>query len=614
MPGAIGTLGTADEGRFAAALRKLEALPGCTADRHLDSDGVRLATVSRGSSVASRDGEFLDDGDAALLLYGAAFREDPVPHRVRVDELLAALRRGQLVEFLAECDGGFSVVAIDRRAGKAWLLADRFGSQPIYYAVRGGTLAFAPEAKAVLTMTGASAAWSRDGLLGFLVVGYNLCASTLFEGVSYLEPGTVLVHDLRGGAPSVRRYWTLEFEPSNRFRSRDEGERALFDAVLRGHRLLLSDGPCEHQILLSGGVDSRGMLGALRRVGSPPRQAIAWGARKDLRCSDAYIAERIARASGVPFRFLPYDTRAFADNASEWAFRSELATDNMGWFGEGLGSLRDFYAATSRVSFVGDELWGYGGRYASERAVIAQIVPSEPGPVLGAVLRRAVAAELRESHDARLRGALDACSSRDLGDRRDFLYQRLRFARYILSLGYYKEHATELRRPFVTRPVLEVVRRLPRRFRTYKNLYRTMLARFMPETVALPDNVVSSLPDWSFDVRRDPRLSVVFRELLDFRELERGPLCELLERRPFEALRDRFLSEDAAPEPRTCGAWQMMTRAALLRSPFLIRANTARKTVSATTAPARCVREFDVIRRVALLALLHRRLPDLARA
>ena len=44
-----------------------------------------------------------------------------------------------------------------------------------------------------------------------------------------------------------------------------------------------------------------------------------------------------------------------------------------------------------------------------------------------------------------------------------------RVARFIFSLGYYRELATEVRRPFLTRRVLDVIQRLPPRHRVNNN-------------------------------------------------------------------------------------------------------------------------------------------------
>jgi hypothetical protein len=600
-------VGRGDRDRFDAAVGKLVSLPGAAVVRHEPAEWATMAWVGRGNCSGGLASSHASDGRAAVLLYGTALREDRTPRRLAAGDLLPAVHAGRLVEELAACEGGYAVAALDLAARRLTLVADRLASQPLYHARRAGVFVFGPEAKAVLTAAALEPRYARDGVFQFLVLGHGLADTTLFEGVSYLEPGTVLTHELDGGRTTIRRWWTLQYAREPRFWRRRVAEEALLDATLRAHRLLLADRPPDHQILLSGGLDSRGMMAALHRIGAPPRQALSWGASKDFPCSDANIAERLARAFRVPFRFLPYTAGAFVDNASEWAYRSELANDNVGWYGEGVGSLRDFYAAGSAVSFIGDEVWGTGGRLVDELQFV------DPFPkLLAGVLRPRVAAEARESYEASLARVMAPCESRRLGDRRDFFYLYGRSARFIMSLGYYKEHATELRRPFLARPVLEVVTALPDRFRMYKNLYGTMLTRFFPQVMRYPNNIVSSLPDWAYDVRRDPRLSGYVRGLLEWSEVERGPLADLVERPAFEALRDRWFAAPAVPLARSCPRWKTAARVALYRSRLLSRANTVRKRLREAPPAPDATKEFDLLRRVALLVLLQRRFGDLA--
>ena len=612
MPGLVGAAGRVEPTRVEAALRKLAALPGALAERHHDEAGLLLAAVSRPPRGGAPDASCAGNERGLVLLHGALFRESPGPRRLTAADLLPAASAGRLLEELSDCDGSYAVAFLDRAARTLLLVGDRLGAHPICYGQRNGVFAFGPEAKAVLTLAGLEPRISREGLLGFLACGYVLGERTLFEDVHYLQPGTALILDLSSGRHTVRRHWQLCFDVDPRFQHRGVAEEALFDAILRSHRLLLADRPSEHQVLLSGGLDSRSMLGALVRLGAPPARAVCWGLRSDIPWSDADIAGWLARRFRVPFAFLPYDSESFVDNASDWAFVSELSTDNVGWYGEGLGSLRDFYAVGAPVSFLGDELWGNGGRVETEAQVRAgAAMPSRFPPAVSALLRGGVANEARALHDATLNAITARCESDEPADRKDFLYFNGRAQRFIASLGYYKEHATELRRPFLTRAVMGVTTRLPARFRLYKNLYCTALARLMPEVMAIPDNAVSSLPDWSHDLRARPRLRTFFRDLLRFEELEDGPLAGLVDRDALEKARDRFFAAPATPVSRRAPLITLAQRAVTLRSRTLLRGLTL-KGLAPLGTPRDRGSPFDALRRIALVALLQRQLGRLA--
>jgi hypothetical protein len=140
---------------------------------------------------------------------------------------------------------------------------------------------------------------------------------------------------------------------------------------------------------------------------------------------------------------------------------------------------------------------------------------------------------------------MSACTNEHPIDRRCFLYLHGRVARFIFALGYYKELAVEVRRPFLMAGVLDVLARIPPRFRVDKNLYVSMLGRYFPELAAVTTNVASSLPDWKRDMRTKPALREFFLDRLDETRLG-GVLGELLDRRALEDLKRSFFGANVA--------------------------------------------------------------------
>ncbi len=609
MPGLVGAFGEIDPSRAEAALAKLCALPGAVPGYHFAEPGVLLASACRAPRGGWPEATAALDDATVVVLHGALFRDGAQPRRLAAVDLLPVAKAGRLLEELASCDGSYAVAVLDLVAGTVTVVADPLGVQPVLFAQHGERFAFGPEAKAVLTLTGLEPRLSRVGMLAFLTSGYGLGEETLFEGVRCLEPGTVLTYDLAARRAEVRRYWQISYRRDPALRARRAAEEALIDAILRSHRLLLADGPPAHQVLLSGGLDSRAMLGALSRIHAPPAHAVSWGLRPDIRWSDAHLAGRMARRFGVPWCFLPYDTSHFVENAADWAFVSELANDNVGWYGEGLGSLRDFYARGAPVSFIGDEVWGNGPRVRSEDEMSeGAAMPYRLSPSIAAVLRPEVAEEANTRHRASLRAIVSRCTSSDPADQKDFLYINGRGARFIFSLGYYKEHATELRRPFLTRAVVDVITGLDPHYRRFKNLYATAILRAMPEVMTQPDNAVSSLPDWSYDVRTRPTLTAFFEEFLSARELERGPLAELVDPGALAATCAAFFGAPVSPLSRRPDRAQLLRRMLSLRSRALLSAY-ALPWPLPDGPPRDRGSTFDGLRRLALLALLQRQLP-----
>lgn len=221
----------------------------------------------------------------------------------------------------------------------------------------------APEAKAVLTATGISAEFSEHGLVNFLVAGYNLADFTLFKNIHFLQPGSLLTYVLDSKTLLEKRLWKIEYEPDSTLRKRSNAEEALFESILKAHKLFLSDKPDNYELFLSGGLDSRGILGTLDKLDALPARTLCWGLRKDIPYSDAFTAEQVANIFNVPFSFHSYDTDGFPEIAEEWAYISELANDNFGWYSEGFSALKGFYNTNAEFSFIGDEVWGWKDMY-----------------------------------------------------------------------------------------------------------------------------------------------------------------------------------------------------------------------------------------------------------
>jgi asparagine synthase (glutamine-hydrolysing) len=152
---------------------------------------------------------------------------------------------------LPRLNGQFAFAIADRRSGQVVLARDRFGILPLVYAVHGGDLYFASEAKALFATGEVPAAPDLAGLDQVFTFWAVRAPRTPFQGVAALEPGTWA--EWRDGRLTVRRWYQLDFAPDE---TAAAGDVAALDALLRaavGDRLL-ADVPVGGY--LSGGLDS----------------------------------------------------------------------------------------------------------------------------------------------------------------------------------------------------------------------------------------------------------------------------------------------------------------------------------------------------------------------
>jgi hypothetical protein len=184
-----------------------------------------------------------------------------------------------------------------------------------------------------------------------------------------------------------------------------------------------------------------------------------------------------------------------------------------------------------------------------EKEAVDFVLPSRLPMEMRRTLHAGQLDECEEIYNGEIQNILSECENEGLEDRKDFLYLHGRVARFIFSLGYYKELAVELRRPFLAGNVLDVVRHMPAKFRVNKNAYVSMLKRRFPRAMRVPGPTVSSLPDWEYDLRTKPEIRGFFLEYLSLERIGSGVLRELLEPRAFAKVRDDFFQAEVQAMP-----------------------------------------------------------------
>jgi asparagine synthase (glutamine-hydrolysing) len=236
---------------------------------HLDVGGVALGarrlsiidvagghqpmTNETGTVVAALNGEIYNFSvlRESLLRRGHTLR-------TRCDtEVLVHLYEDHGVDLVHVLEGMFAFVLWDATAQVLVAARDAFGEKPLFYAVKEDRhLALASEATA-LTRTGiASSTLSAEAIDEFFVLGYVKAPRTIFEGVSQLLPGHVLLWREADRRPEIRPYWqppALDAPP--RSVDLDMLTEEVGELLTRSMRSrLVADVPLG--VFLSGGIDS----------------------------------------------------------------------------------------------------------------------------------------------------------------------------------------------------------------------------------------------------------------------------------------------------------------------------------------------------------------------
>jgi asparagine synthase (glutamine-hydrolysing) len=154
-------------------------------------------------------------------------------------------------------NGMWAFAIYDRDRGRLFLSRDRFGKKPLFYTLQKGVFAFSSELTALRRHGHLQFSHSAKGLKKYFAYGYIPAPHTVFSEVSKLPGGCSLAYDLKSGDLRLSRYWDFEIDPFTEVPDNAEDIwceqiRELLSAAVK--RRLMSDVPLG--VFLSGGIDS----------------------------------------------------------------------------------------------------------------------------------------------------------------------------------------------------------------------------------------------------------------------------------------------------------------------------------------------------------------------
>ena len=274
MPGIVVALGGFSTDRLRAAVQKLVYVLSHRSEAVSLSAELAIGWAGPRERIDSQTWADEPGHEVHVWRYGHTFKDAATPQPIDAAQIL----RDYMSEGIKACyeyEGCFVIVVADLRLQRLYVVPDRLSTQPLYYTRAGDDIVIGPEVKALSTVIARAPTLSRDGLIGFLSIGYDIAARTAFNDIQRVEMGKMLEITLdRPRRCTARRFWKMDFSSTHKLTDRRDAEDALLQSIKHAHRLLLSDQPT-FQILLSGGADSRGILATCCLLGVLPATAIA---------------------------------------------------------------------------------------------------------------------------------------------------------------------------------------------------------------------------------------------------------------------------------------------------------------------------------------------------
>lgn len=521
---------------------------GVAPNRH--AAGARLGDWLS-AAVDSRDGpahtHATHEAGVTVLLEGhlaAVGRSEPVASPAAA-VLAQYLESG--LDCLSGLRGSYTGLILDARSNEAHLFNDRRASRPLFWReAMDGALLVGPEVFDLAAAEPALREIDPVAVCEFVIFASCYNDRTLLPPIRKLPPGTVM--RLRPGTVAPRRYWEVRLDgdkPPIDETACIEEALALFDQALRR----LPAGRSRPFLFLSGGIDSRVVLGCLRRAGLT-LPAVTYGTPEG---DDAPIAQELAGRCGLPFSFHPIPTddpqRHFADATRRSDCCAETVdTPTLGPLLEQLGEAFD-------LSVQGDK--SFFGSHAATTAharATAGVFSFAAAPRLADMLEPATLRRARAEIDQTLSEMVAGGAGLDPQDLKDKIYYEQRLANRQNAFAAMNLRQFEQARPWLDEDLVDFLFAVPGSLRLDKHINHRMLEKLYPDLAALPYAGRDSIPQaaaYRRDIPGNPALAEFVRS--QFHEMLDDRLAALFRPGALGALADSLAS--GTPYPRSGTPW-----------------------------------------------------------
>jgi len=216
-------------------------------------------------------------------------------------EVLLHLYDAEGDDFVLRLNGMFDFALWDVRRRRLLIGRDRLGVKPLYVMQDGQRLAFATEAKALLTLPGVSAELDRSAVASYLHLGYVAAPDCIFKGIRKLPPATLLA--VENGQVREWRYWRLSPRMNPGLSEREWIERIRVQLEASVRMQMVSDVPIG--AFLSGGVDSSAVVAFMAKHSQQPIRTYAIGfsgGEAEALYNELPYARRVAELFGTQHR------------------------------------------------------------------------------------------------------------------------------------------------------------------------------------------------------------------------------------------------------------------------------------------------------------------------
>jgi len=394
--------------------------------------------------------------DLALYFFGEIFNAELRGKDIGIALLEAYESEG--VDCFTRLNGSFAVIIYNKTLDRLQIINDRSASIPFYYLQTDALFAFSFRIKPLINLLPGDPTISSEAMAHYLSNGFCLNGYTLIDGIKALAPGKVIT--ISKTDVSHRTYWQYIFKPIRREIPKNEAIAELGQLVFEAIHRRIEDEE-EFGVLLSGGYDSRAILGSvLRKYPNKKIKTITWGEKSGKKGSDAEVAQKIASYYKTHHTFYNINPESISIHFRNFVQRDEGRTDSVGNYPEGLHIFEQIRDALGvKYLLRGDEVFGWKADISDPADLFhsMDIHELEGLPRNFQYIKMPVLDKLKSAGQEVLLDIMADIPYSDLHDTKDHIYFNQRLFNYLNPLSYLKSQVIWMRNPFLDNDLLEFI-------------------------------------------------------------------------------------------------------------------------------------------------------------
>lgn len=237
-------------------------------------------------------------------------------------------QKGILFEYLknGKINGEFSFIIYDKLKNKVIAGRDSFGIKPLYLLRENDSIYLSSEIKGFIPLK--KLKFDEKSIYSVLTMQYHDTYNTLFEDVKQIQPGTIIIIDIKNKTIEEQKYFEQNYSENNKL-SYEDTKIVLFDKIDNAIKSRLRT---DRNIgfTLSGGIDSATILSlGSKHIDNKNKQAYTICFENSEDFNEFKDAKAMADMYGFNFNQINVNEKILIENFEKAIIHSEQVSINM---------------------------------------------------------------------------------------------------------------------------------------------------------------------------------------------------------------------------------------------------------------------------------------------